>query len=104
MLLVKGKNGKSVILELIDKNTQSLTFVYYNQALIEDSLWINSDTMKFQDFMFELSQYIKSLDNNTCYEYLIIYTNMGEPTIKNQKELLQKLENTYGFQVIVGCQ
>ncbi len=104
MLLLKGKNYKSVILDIISKNTNNLTIVYYNQPVLS-GLYINSDTMNFQEFMFELRQYIDKLSKDEKqFDYLIIYTNKGEPTIKHQKELFQKWENTYGFQVIVGCQ
>jgi len=106
MLLVKGKNGKSNILDLIDTHSKAITFVYYNQALILNSMWYNSSTMSFKDFMFELRKYIQeNLENSDeRYDYLIIYTNQGEITIKHQKELFQKWENIYGFQVIIGCQ
>ena len=102
MLLLKGKQGKSIILDIIVKNTKSISVIYYNQPVIS-GLHINSDTMKFKDFMFELQKYIKQIDNTSHFDYLIIYTNQGEPTIEHQKELFQKWENLYGFQVIVGC-
>lgn len=104
MLLVKGKNGKSVILDIINKNTKSISIVYYNQPVL-DGLFINSDTMSFQDFMLKLRQYVDKINiHDKVFDYLIIYTNQGEPTIKRHKELFQRWENAYGFQVIVGCQ
>lgn len=104
MLLVKGKKGKSVILNIISQNTKNITIAYYNQPVI-DGLFINSDTMDFKTFIFELSKYVDTINNkDKTIDYLIIYTNQGEPTIKNQKELFQKWENVYGFQVIIGCQ
>jgi len=104
MLLVKGKKGKSVILNIISQNTKNITIAYYNQPVI-DGLFINSDTMDFKTFIFELSKYVDTINNkDKTIDYLIIYTNKGEPTIKKQKELFQKWENVYGFQVIIGCQ
>lgn len=104
MLLVKGKKGKSVILNIISQNTKNITIAYYNQPVI-DGLFINSDTMDFKTFIFELSKYVDTINNkDKTIDYLIIYTNQGEPTIKNQKKLFQKWENVYGFQVIIGCQ
>ena len=102
MLLLKGKQGKSVVLDILSKNTNSVSIIYYNQPVIS-GLYINSDTMTFQKFMSDLQKYVETISKKSRYEYLIIYTNQGEPTIKNQKELLQKWENIYGFQVIVGC-
>jgi hypothetical protein len=103
MLLLKGKAGKSEVLDILSKETNSLTVIYYNQPVLS-GLYVNSDTMKFQDFMFELQKYIKPLSNQPKYDYLIVYTNQGEPTIKNQKELFQQWESIYGFKILVGCQ
>lgn len=104
MLLLKGKNGKSVILEIISENTNNITMVYYDKPVIKDSLFMDSSRISFQDFMFELRQYISNLNKEEkLFDYLIIYTNQGEPTITHQKELFQKWENIYGFQIIVGC-
>lgn len=102
MLLLKGKVGKSVILEIIHKNTYALTYVYYNQPVIEDCIWVNSDSMEFGEFLNELDNQLKIYD---CmhYDYLIIYTNKGEIPIKNKKELIESWEKAYGVTVIVGC-
>jgi len=104
MLLLKGKNGKSIILDIISKNTNSTAIVYYDKPIIEDGLFMNSGTMSFQDFMFELRQYMNNFNKeDKRIDYLIIYTNQGEPTIKHQKELFQKWENVYGILIIIGC-
>ncbi len=60
MLLVKGKKGKSVILNIISQNTKNITIAYYNQPVI-DGLFINSDTMNFKTFIFELSKYVDKI-------------------------------------------
>ena len=105
MLLLKGKAGKSVILELIhkDENTKSLTFIYYNQPIIDGGMWVNSDAMEFNDFMTELSNHLNSIGCDVNYDYLIIYTNKGETTIRNKKDLIEKWEKDYGVTTIVGC-
>lgn len=103
MLLLKGKTGKSIILDIISKNTNNITIIYYDKPVIS-GLFMDSSTMSFKNFMFELQQYMnKIIDESEQIDYLIIYTNQGEPTIKNQKELFQKWENVYGIQIIVGC-
>jgi len=104
MLLLKGKVGKLTILDIISKHTNSRVIIYYDKAVIDDSLFMDSSTMSFQEFMFELRQYMNNLNkDHKQFDYLIIYTNQGEPTIKHQKELFQKWENVYGIQIIIGC-
>lgn len=105
MLLVKGKVGKSVILELIHKNTKSLTFIYYSQPVIDGGLWVNSDTMTFTDFVGDVSNYMETYRDEIDgqYEYLIIYSNQGEKPMKYRKDMFEKWEKEYGFSVIVGC-
>lgn len=102
MLLLKGKAGKSIILEVVHKNTYALTYVYYNQPVIEDCVWVNSDSMEFGEFLTELDNQLKTY-NCMHYDYLIIYTNKGETSIKNKKELIESWEKDYGFTVIIGC-
>ena len=103
MLLLKGKVAKSVILEQLFHSTNSLAAIYYNQPVIDGGLWVNSDTMEFKDFITELSKYLYSIEPNTRYEYLIIYTNKGETPIKNKKEIIEKWEDDFGFTVVIGC-
>ena len=103
MLLLKGKAGKSIILEVVHKNTHALTYVYYNQPVIEDSIWVNSDSVEFDEFLTELDNQLKLYGNSMYYDYLIIYTNKGETPIKNKKELIESWEKDYGFTVIIGC-
>lgn len=103
MLLLKGKVEKSVILEQLFHNTNSLAVIYYNQPVIDGGLWVNSDTTRFDDFITELSKYLNSIELNIRYDYLIIYTNKGEIPIKNKKDIIKKWEDDFGFTVIVGC-
>lgn len=105
MLLLKGKAGKSVILEIIhkDKNSKSLTFIYYDQPVIDGGIWVNSDAMDFNDFMAELSNHLSLIGYDINYDYLIIYTNKGETTIRNKKDLIEKWERDFGVTAIVGC-
>jgi hypothetical protein len=102
MLLIKGKSGKSVIMNILSKNTKNITIIYDNCSVFLDGLILNSDNYSFKEFIFELSNYIKGLEENQI-DYLIIYTNQEEQIIKYQEELFQKWEYIYGFSIIVGC-
>jgi hypothetical protein len=103
MLLIEGDTGKSIIIELIHKNTNALTFVYYNQPVVDGGLWINSDTMEFGEFVIEVDRYIEPMRSHEGCNYLIIYTNKSRKTVRNKKILFKEWEEKYGFNVIIGC-
>ena len=103
MLLVKGKAGKSVVLEQIHNNTNSLAFIYYNQPVIDGGIWINSDTVDFNGFMANVSKYLDKIEHDIWYDYLIIYTNKGEIPIRNKRDLIEEWEKDYGVTVVIGC-
>ena len=103
MLLVKGKAGKSFVLEQIHNNTNSLAFIYYNQPVIDGGIWINSDTVDFNGFMANVSKYLDKIEHDIWYDYLIIYTNKGEIPIRNKRDLIEEWEKDYGVTVVIGC-
>lgn len=104
LLLLKGKVGKSVVLDMLSKSTKSISAVYYNQPVLMDALFVNSDVMDFPTFITELNRYLDKLSTTEQhYEYLIIYTNKTQITVDRKRKLYEEWENKYGFQVIIGC-
>ena len=103
MLLLKGKSGKSVILEQIYKNTNSLAFVYYEQPVIDGALWVGMKSVQFGDFMRKIPEYLDKNEKNSRYDYLIIYTNESDVDVWSEKRLIEEWEKNYGFTVIIGC-
>lgn len=103
MLILKGDVGKSVILEYIYKNTNSLAFVYYEQPVIDGALWVGMKSIQFDDFMRKIPEYLNKNEKDNRYDYLIIYTNENEGSIKGKRRLIEEWEKEYGFTVIVGC-
>lgn len=103
MLILKGKSGKSVILEHIYKTTNSLAFVCYEQPVIDGALWVGMKSVQFDHFIRQIPEYLDKNEKNSRYDYLIIYTNEAEEDIRGERRLLEELERVYGFTVIVGC-
>lgn len=103
MLILKGDKGKSVILEHIYKNTNSLAFVFYEQSIIDGALWVGMKSIQFDDFMRNIPEYLNKNECDNRYDYLIIYTNEGEEDIKRKRRLIKEWEKDYGFTVIIGC-
>ncbi len=103
MLLLKGKAGKSNILEQIYKNTNSIAFVFYEQPVIDGALWIGMRSVQFDDFVKQIPKYLKKYKSNSRYDYLIIYTNEDENIIRDKQRLIEEWEKSFGFTVIIGC-
>ena len=92
MLILKGRAGKSVILEHIYKSTNSLAFVYYEQPVIDGALWVGMKSIQFDDFMRQIPKYLDKNERNNRYDYLIIYTNETEEDIKSKRRLIEEIQ------------
>lgn len=103
MLLLKGKSGKSVILEHLYKTTNSLAFVFYEQPVIDGALWIGMKSVQFDHFIRQIPEYLDKNERGNRYDYLIIYTNESEDSIKGNIRLIESLEREFGFTVIMSC-
>ena len=103
MLILKGKAGKSVVLEHIYKNTNSLAFVYYEQPVIDGALWVGMKSVQFDEFIRQIPKYLDKSNSNSRYDYLIIYTNEKEEEIRGKRRLIEEWEKSYEFTVIIGC-
>ena len=91
MLILKGQNGKSRVIDLLMDKTHSVCFVYNDYPLIFDSIGVDSTQYSLNDFIQCLSEEIKdAIVNDRHYDYLIIYTNQQEENLRSLINWLDK--------------
>ena len=75
MIILKGENGKSKIIDIILDLTISDCFVYndYPIATFKDSIWLDSRQYSLEHLKLCMVQEITIYKD--YYDYLIIYTN-----------------------------
>lgn len=85
MLILKGENGKSKVIEAVLNHTKSVCFIYCDKQIQLDGIWINSNKHSVK----QLEDYVTIyLENSTeFYDYVIIYTNVPEEDICDFKWL-----------------
>ena len=83
MLILKGQNGKSRVIDLLMDKTHSACFVYNDYPLIFDSIGVDSTQYSLNDFIQCISEEMKdAIVNDRHYDYLIIYTNQQEENLR----------------------
>ena len=103
MLILKGKNGKSRIIETILDTMNNVCFVYNNYPLFEDSICLNSDMYSLEHLKQCIVEEVNKYQE--LYDYLIIYTNKAEDDLK---EFIDWLNNNppiklFYRNIIVTC-
>jgi hypothetical protein len=92
MLVLKGKQGKSRIVEILLKNTKSIAYVYYYKPMSFDSYFISSK-------MFGLEEVVRTIRLDTLdgkprnFEYFIVYTNEEEHNLGLIEDALLEFES-----------
>jgi hypothetical protein len=87
MLVLKGQNGKSVILqELINNNKNSITFICtdynYPKTIHGNSVYFyHNDIVYCQDRIENLISYFK-------YDWLFLYINKPEAELEIEKDII----------------
>lgn len=79
MLILKGDNGKSRVVETILKNTKSICFIYYDEQIPLEGIWVDSSQYSIEELREGVVEYLEK--DNTHYEYVILYTNLPEEKI-----------------------
>lgn len=83
MLIVKGKNQKSVLVNILMDATKSLCFEYYDYPIMHGSYYIDSEIYSLNEFIEGMAETFKELNaDRVHYDYLIIYTNEREEDLK----------------------
>jgi hypothetical protein len=102
MLMLKGKNEKSRIIEYIRMGMGSMVhntvcFEYDEHPVIHNSFYMEKDKYSLSEFNRSIEMYLE--DENP--KYMFVYTNEQESDLSSLIELLDSL---YGITVILTCQ
>ncbi len=101
MLILKGKVGKSVIVERLSHYTGTVVYGYLEDMIynVEGMLCVLSKDVSLDVFCRDLEEDILKKEH---IDTLIIYTNLNEDEIIPIKDLLEKLEkiNIFRFGII----
>ena len=100
MLILKGENGKSRVVDIILNETDSVCFVYNDYSIgVFDSIWLNSEMYTLEHLKLCIVQEIAKYKDS--YNYLVIYTNQTENDLKN---FIDWLKMTFTYKnIIVTC-
>ena len=96
MLILKGNNGKSKIIEMILNNTKSICFIYYDEQIPLEGIWVDSSQYSTEELRECIVEHFRN--DNTTYEYVILYTNLPEEKIN-----MIPWSKWIGKNVIVTC-
>lgn len=78
MQILKAKTGKSITINHILNNSQSICIIYHTEQLSVDGFFINNKDYSIKDLINFISNNL-SIDNvGKTFDYLIIYTNLSE--------------------------
>ena len=105
MLIVKGKNGKSVLVNVISDITHSICFEYHDYPVFYNSYCVDSEEYYLSEFIECIEEEFNDLmEDGKHYDYLIIYTNKKEEELKELIDWLN--ENKHKIcclDIIVMC-
>lgn len=100
MLIVKGKNGKSLLVQILADHTESICFEYHEYPVMYGSFYVDSEIYSLSDFI----DFIKDYNDENHYDYLIIYTNEKEDNLNELIDFLNKHKlNIFYKSIIVMC-
>jgi len=103
MQILKGNNLKSVTVQNILANTNSICYVYYNHVLPFDYYSVNSDCYTIEELQGYLREFINNIKNDKSkfHDYFIVYTNNTERELSDLIEWLKNEENDSNFRCIM---
>ena len=101
MLILKGKNEKSRIIEYIRMGMgpmvhNTVCFEYNEYPVIHNSFYMEKDKYSLSEFTKSIEMYLE--DENP--RYMFVYTNEQEGDLSSLIELLDSL---YGITIILTC-
>lgn len=103
MLILKGKAGKSVIVERLSHYTETVVYGYLEDMIynVEGMMCVLAKDVSLNMFCNNLEEDILKKER---IDTLIIYTNLNEDEITPIKDVLEKLEKLNVFRwVIITC-
>lgn len=103
MLILRGNQGKSKVVETLLTGSNSIAYIYYDQAMPFDSYFISSK-------MFGIEEVTRAIrldtldDRSRNFDYFIVYTNEEEHNLQSIIETLREFESIGVCRVgIVTC-
>lgn len=79
MLIVKGKNQKSILANILMDKTNSICFEYHDdKPVVYNSIFGESTRYTLESLLEFIIEEPEALDVESPYDYLIIYTNKKE--------------------------
>lgn len=101
MLVLKGENGKSRMIDIILDAMNSICFAYNDYPLhFKDCIWFNSKIYQLEALKLGIFQEV-NLYQKGDYDCLIIYTNENESDLK---DFIDWLKMTFTYRnIIVAC-
>lgn len=91
MLIVRGINQKSVLVNILMDKTNSICFQYCDYPVIWDSVCVDNKEHSLSDFIECIAEEFKRVNaDRTHYDYLIIYTNEKEEDLNELVKWLRE--------------
>lgn len=105
MLIIKGKNQKSVLVNILMDATKSLCFEYHDYPVFYNSYCVDSEEYSLFEFIEFMAETFKELNaDRVHYDYLIVYTNKKEEDLKELVDWLDKHRwRVFCRDIIVMC-
>lgn len=102
MLILKGKNEKSRIIEYIRMGMgpmvhSSICFEYSGSPVIHNSLYMEKDKFSLDEFRKSIEMYLE----DESPRYIFIYTNEQESDLS---DLIQWLDSFRYITIVLACQ
>jgi hypothetical protein len=92
LLLIKGEVGKSIVVESLLRDLNSIVYVYYEEPLPFNNYFISSYIFSIDELVDSIK--IDTLDEkNKWFKYFIVYTNKEECDIKPIIDLVKDFES-----------
>ena len=103
MLILKGKEMKSCIFDIIKHNSNSICYEYNNYPISDGGIYADSTQYSLSALLAEIDDMLirQAFD---MYDYLLIYTNIPESAlIKFIVDLRRREGNYMCRQIILAC-
>ena len=102
MLILKGKNEKSCIIEYIRMGMgpmvhRSMCFEYSESPVIHNSLYMEKDKFSLDEFRKSIEIYLE----DESPRYIFVYTNEQESDLS---DLIQWLDSFKYITIVLACQ
>lgn len=104
MLILKGNSMKSDIINSIVQNRKCICFEYHDNPVCFESFFVDSSKYTLDDLINEIDSIFESSFCDTFFDYLLVYTNEKENTLKKYCKWLEDNRRALRCrEIIVTC-